>query len=146
MDIKDGIYLFSNGEKFSVYGLYLNRVIELGTSSAEELLIEFLDFDFAKISDIIKSAKEFDGNRIFNEIEALDNDPITVLIKILTNRKWIKAFELSPEGWQDEYSGSVGEILNYIISMHQKIWELADIYCESAGAVLPRNGSTFFTR
>lgn len=133
MDIKDGLYLFPSGEKFSVFGVYLCQAIDLGTKSAGELLIEFLDFDFAKISCIIKNAHEFEGNKIFDEIGALDNDPITVLIKILTNRKWIKSFELSPEGWQDEYSGSVGEILNSIISTHQKIWELADIYCESAG-------------
>lgn len=80
-----------------------------------------------------KNAKDFEGDRIFKEIDALDNDPITVLIKNLTNRKWIKAFELSSESRQDEYSDSVGEILNSVISTHQKIWELADIYCESAG-------------
>lgn len=133
MDIKDGLYLFPIGEKISVFGVYLCQAMNLGTKSAGELLIEFLDFDFAKISGIIKNANEFEGNIIFDKIGALDNDPITVLIKILTNHKWIKAFELSPEGWQDEYSGSVGEILNFIISTHQKIWELADIYCESAG-------------
>lgn len=133
MDIKDGLYLFPVGEKFSVFGVYLYQAIDLGTKSAGELLIEFLDFDFAKISGIIKNAKDFEGDRIFKEIDALDNDLVTVLIKILTNRKWIKAFELSPEGWQDEYSDSVGEILNSIISTHQKIWELADIYCESVG-------------
>lgn len=133
VDIKDGLYLFPVGEKFSVFGVYLCQTMDLGTKSAGELLIEFLDFDFAMISGIIKNANEFEGNKIFDEVGALDNDPITVLIKNLTNRKWIKAFELSPEGWQDEYSGSVGEILNSIISTHQKIWELADIYCESAG-------------
>ncbi len=133
VDIKDGLYLFPSGEKFSVFGVYLCQAIDLGTNSAGELLIEFLDFDFAKISGIIKNAKDFKGDRIFKEIETLDNNPVTVLIKILTNRKWVKAFDLSSEGWQDEYSGSVGEILNSIISTHQKIWELADIYCESAG-------------
>lgn len=133
VDIKDGLYLFPIGEKFSVFGVYLCNPTDLGTKRAGELLIEFLDFDFAKISGIIKNAKEFEGDSIFNEIGALDNDPITVLIKTLTNCKWSKAFEISPESWQDEYSGSVGEILNSIISTHQKIWELADIYCESVG-------------
>lgn len=98
MDIKDGLYFFPIGEKFSVFGVYLCQAIDLGTKSAGELLIEFLDFDFAKISSIIKNAKDFEGDRIFKEIDALDNDPITVLIKILTNRKWIKAFEISPKG------------------------------------------------
>lgn len=134
VDINNGLYLFPIGDKFSVFGVYLCQAIDFGTKSAGELLIEFLDFDFAKISGIIKNAKEFEGDRIFDEIGSLGNDPITVLIKTLTNCRWSKAFELSPEGWQDEYSGSVGEILNSIISTHQKIWELADIYCESAGS------------
>lgn len=133
MEIKDGLYLFPEGEKFSVYGLYLHRVIELGMSSAGELLIEFLDFDFAKISDIVRNAKTFDGDKVFKEIDALDNDPVTVLIKILTNQNWLKAFDLSREEWQDEYSNLVEEILNSVISTHQKVWEMADIYCESAG-------------
>lgn len=87
VDIRDGLYLFPVGEEFSVFGVYLCNPTDLGTKSAGELLIEFLDFDFANISGIVKNAKEFEGDKIFDEIGALDNDPITVLIKILTNRK-----------------------------------------------------------
>lgn len=138
MEIKDGIYLFPEGEKFSVYGLYLRRVIELGTASPGELLIDFLDYDFSTIFSSIKHAEPLGGNEIFNTIENLDDNVVTVFIKNMTNREWARAYDMSPESWQDEYSISVAEILNTIISIHQNIWEQVDYYCERYGSAEER--------
>lgn len=138
MEITDGLYLFPEGEKFSVYGLYLHRIIELGTAYPGELLIDFLDFDFSRIFSLVKNAGVLDGNEIFNAIEELDDNAVTVFIKIMTNREWIRAYDLSPENWQDEYSISVSRILDSIISAHQNVWELADNYCEGFGSAEER--------
>lgn len=138
MNIEDGLYLFPEGEKFSVYGLYLRRVIELGTASAGELLIDFLDYDFSTIFSAIRHAESLGGNEIFNAIENLDDNVVTLFIKIMTNHEWARAYDLSPESWQDEYSMSVMRILNSIISMHQNVWELADYYCERYGSAEER--------
>lgn len=121
MNIEDGLYLFPKGEKFSVYGLYLHRVIELGTASAGELLIDFLDYDFSTIFSSIRHAEPLGGNAIFDTIENLDDNVITVFIKIMTNREWARAYDMLPESWQDEYSISVARILNSFISIHQKV-------------------------
>lgn len=138
MNIEDGLYLFPEGEKFSVYGLYLRRVIELGTASAGELLIDFLDYDFSTIFSAIRHAESIGGNEIFNAIENLEDNVITVFIKIMTNREWTIAYDMSPECWQDEYSISVARILNSFISIHQNVWELADYYCERLGSAEER--------
>lgn len=61
-----------------------------------------------------------------------------VLIKIMTYCEWTRAYDLSPEGWQNEYSISVTRILNSIISIHQNVWELADNYGESFGSAKER--------
>ncbi len=138
MNLKDGLYLFPEGEKFSVYGLYLHRIIDLGTASAGELLIDFLDFDFPRIFSLVRSAGSLSGNEIFNAIEGLDDNAVTVFIKIMTIREWARAYDLSPENWQDEYSISVSRILDRIISVHQNVWELADYYCERYGSAEER--------
>ena len=138
MHFNDGLYLFPEGEKFSVYGLYLRRVIELGAASPGELLIDFLDYDFSTIFSSIKHAEPLGGNEIFNTIENLDDNVVTVFVKIMTNREWTRAYDLSPEAWQDEYSISVAEILNTIISIHQNIWEQVDYYCERYGSAEER--------
>lgn len=138
MEIKDGLYLFPEGEKFSAFGLYLRRVIELGTRSAGELLIDFLDFDYSKISSLVNNAEKYDGNAIFDAIEKLEDNALTILIKVLINCEWVRAYDLSLEGWQDEYSNSVSRILNSMISVHQNIWELADYYCERFGSAEER--------
>ena len=138
MEIKDGLYLFPEGEKFLAFGLYLRRVIELGTRSAGELLIDFLDFDYSKISSLVKNAEKYDGNAIFDAIEKLEDNALTILIKVLINCEWVRVYDLSLEGWQDEYSNSVSRILNSMISVHQNIWELADYYCERFGSAEER--------
>lgn len=138
MHLKDGLYLFPEGEKFSVYGLYLCRVIELGTASAGELLIDFLDYDFSKMFSSIRHAEPLGGNEIFNAIEEFDDNAVTIFIKIMANREWARAYDLSPESWQDEYSISVVRILNSVISVHQNVWELADYYCERYGSAEER--------
>lgn len=138
MHFNDGLYLFPEGEKFSVYWLYLRRVIELGTASPGELLIDFLDYDFSTIFSSIKHAEPLGGNEIFNAIENLNDNAVTVFVKIMTNREWTRAYDLSPESWQDEYSLSVSHILNAVISMHQNLWELADCYCERLGSAEER--------
>lgn len=138
MNLKDGLYLFPEGERFSVYGLYLHRIIELGTASAGELLIDFLDFDFQRISSLARNAGALGGNEISNAIEELDDNAVTVFIKIMTNREWARAYDLSPENWQDEYSISVSRILDHIISVHQNVWEHADYYCERYGSAEER--------
>lgn len=43
MNLKNGLYLFPEGENFSVYGVFMLGLIEMGKASAGELLIEFLD-------------------------------------------------------------------------------------------------------
>lgn len=138
MEIKDGLYLFPEGEKFSVYGLYLHRTIELGTASSGELLIDFLDFDFQRISSLVRDARPLGGNEVFNAIEELDDNAVTVFIKIMTNHEWTQAYDLSPEYWQYEYSISAARILDFIISAHQNVCELADKYCEGFGSAEER--------
>lgn len=56
----------------------------------------------------------------------------------MTNREWARAYDLSPDNWQDEYSFSVSRILDLIISAHQNAWELADYYCEGYGSAEER--------
>ena len=139
MKIKEGLYLFPEGEKFSAYGVYMFNLIELGTASAGELLIEFLDFDFSKLFSLVKSIDTYSGKEVYDAINELGKTEATpFLIKLMTESDWMKAFDNDPENWGEEYKASAAKTINFIISTRRKVWELADYYCERFGSAEDR--------
>lgn len=139
MNIKDGLYLFPDGEKFSLYGVYLCSLIDLGTANAGELLIEFLDFDFSKLFSFVKDTGSFSGDEVYNIINDFGkNSATSFLIKLMTERDWAKAYDNTPENWGDEYKTLAARTLDSIISTHQNVWVLADYYCGRFGSVEER--------
>lgn len=139
MNIRDGLYLFLEGEKFSVYGVYLHCLIELGTASAGELLIEFLDFDFSKFFSFIKNIDSISGDEVYNTIDELGKGTATpFLIKFMTDRDWARAYDNDPENWGEEYKVSAAQTLDSIFSTHRNVWELTDYYCDIFGSVEER--------
>lgn len=144
MNIKDGLYLFPDGAKFSVCGVHLGGFSELGSGSAGELLIDLLDYDFSKVFSIVKNADAINGEEIFDMIEELGKSAAApFLIKLMTERDWSRAFDASPENWGDGYKDTVLQTLNSIVSTHINIWEFADYYCERCGSAEER--FDFFT-
>ena len=59
VNLKDGLYLFPDSGKFSLYGFYKNRVTDFGTANGGELLVDFLDFDIRKVILLAKSVETF---------------------------------------------------------------------------------------
>lgn len=50
MSLKDGLHLFPDNGRFSLYGFHQNRVTEFGTAIGGEMLVDLLDFDIKKFS------------------------------------------------------------------------------------------------
>ncbi len=139
MFLKSGLYLFHESKGFSVCSVYLGGFTELGMGSAGELLIDFLDYDFSKISSIIQNIDTISGEEIFDIIDEIGtNAAVPFLIKIMTDRHWTKAFDMSPQNWGDRFKAAVSPILDSIISTHNSVWEFADYYCEYYGSVEER--------
>jgi len=122
-----------------MYSVFLGGFSELGTGSAGELLIDFLDYDFLSISSIIRNIDSISGEEIFDTIEELGKSTaVPFLIKLMTDRDWAEAFEMSPENWGDRFKAAVLPILDSIISVHNNAWEFADYYCERYGSAEER--------
>lgn len=139
MEIKEGLYLFPEGKNFSAYGVYLWNWFELGTASAGEMLIEFLDFDFSRLFSIVDKIDSFSGEEIYNAVNELgSNAPTPFLIKLMTDREWARAYDRSPENWGGEYKLSAAKTLKSIISAYQNMFVLADYYCECFGSAEER--------
>lgn len=139
MNLKNGLYLFPEGENFSVYGVFMLGLIEMGKASAGELLIEFLDFDFSRIFSLIKNTDSFSGEEVYSTINELGKSSATpFLIKLMTESDWMKAFDNDSENWDEEYRASAAKTINSIIWTRRKVWELADYYCERFGSAEDR--------
>ncbi len=137
--MKNGLYLFPESEGFSVYCVFLNDFSELGTGSAGELLIDFLDYDFSRICSIVRNIDSISGEEIFDTIDELGiKTAVPFLIKLMTDRDWAEAFEMSPENWGDRFKAAVLPILDSIISAHNNAWEFANYYCEYYGSAEER--------
>lgn len=137
--MKNGLYLFPESEGFSVYCVFLNGFSELGTGCAGELLIDFLDYDFSRIFSIVRNIDSISGEEIFDTIDELGiNTAVPFLIKLMTDRDWAEAFDMSPENWGDRFKTAVLPILDSIISAHNNAWEFANYYCECYGSAEER--------
>ena len=139
VNLKDGLYLFPNSRKFSLYGFYKNRVTDFGTASSGELLIAFLDFDIRKVILLAKSVETFSSEETIMSIGDLGTDNCTAfLIRLMDDNDWEQAYNFSSENSDEEYKRLVLQTLNSVVSTYIEVWELADYYCECYGSAEER--------
>ncbi len=139
VNLKDGLYLFLDSKKFSLYGFYKNCVTDFGTASSGELLVDFLDFDIRKVILLAKSVETLSSEETIMSIGDLGTDNCTMfLIKLMADNNWEQAYNLSSENSDEEYKRLVLKTLNSVVSIHSEVWELADYYCECYGSAEER--------
>lgn len=139
MNIKDGLYLFPEIDKFLVYGAYLGNIFVFDSGSAGELLIDFLDHDFSEVFSIVKNSDAISGGEIFDTIENLEKKTSALfMIYFMNNHDWARAYDNNPNNWFEEYKAAAEQTLNSIISTHANTWAFADYYCERSGSAEER--------
>lgn len=139
MSLKDGLYLFPDNGRFSLYGFHQNRVTEFGTASGGEMLVDFLDFDIKKVFLLAKSVETFSIEETIMSIGDLGADNCTsFLIRLMADNDWEQAYNLMSHISDQEYKKLVLQTLNSVISIHNEVWEYADYYCERYGSAEER--------
>ena len=139
VNLKDGLYLFHDSKRFSLYGFYKNRVTDFGKTSGGELLVDFLDLDVREVIRLAKSVETFSSEEMIIAIGDLGTDNCTrFLFQLMADTTWEQAYNLVSENSDKEYKTLVVQILNSVVSTHNKVWELADYYCEYYGSAEER--------
>lgn len=139
MNLKDGLYLFPDSKKFSLYGFYKNRVTDFGKASSGELLVDFLDLDVREVIRLARSVETFSSEEIIIAIGDLGTDSCTkFLLQLMADTAWEQAYNLVSENSDEEYKRLVLQTLNSVVSTYNEVWELADYYCERYGSAEER--------
>lgn len=129
MILKDGLYLFLDEKGFAQYGYSQFTAREMGSASSGCLLIDFLDFNWSKITSMIKRIESLSGSDISKALSELgDDNAILFLIRLMTGNDWVEAYIRSAEDCDAKYKSLVLNTLNSVVSTYERTWELADYY------------------
>ena len=134
LDLKYGLYLFPNGEKFIQCGYFQSVITEFGSTNYGDQLVDFFDIDINKIIRLSKNIEQMSGDDVTKAISDLvNNNPALFLVELMANDDWMRAYDCLSEHSDDEYKSMVLLTLESVVSTYNEFWILADYYCTHSG-------------
>lgn len=137
LNLKNGLYLFPNGENFIQCGYFQGVITEFSSTNYGDQLVDFFNVDINKIIRLSKNIEQMSADDVTKAISDLaNNDPALFLVELMANNDGMKAYSsLSKYSYDEykicdnEYKNMVLNTLKSVVSTYKKFWTLADYYC-----------------